>query len=83
MLAEKTLWSSNCALSGTPFFPSTPFVVGGMLKLALIGFVFFMASARQNLHKPLLMLIIRHFDPPANWLCFFNSGFQPPDKSGG
>ena len=43
-----------------------------------IGFdwlCFFAVSNCLNLYNPLLLLILRHFTPPANWLCFFKSLF--------
>ena len=41
------------------------------LRLALNWLCFFAVSAHHNLHKPLLLLILRPFNTPANWLCFF------------
>jgi len=40
------------------------------LKLGSIGFVFLAIKAHKNLHKVLLLLILRQFSPPANRLCF-------------
>jgi hypothetical protein len=39
----------------------------------LIGFVFRAALTQQDLHNPLLLLILHQFIPRANWLCFFKS----------
>ena len=35
-----------------------------------IGFVFSLPTNAKNLHKSLLLLILRQFATPANWLCF-------------
>ena len=40
-------------------------------RLALNWLCFFAVSICKNLHKSLLLLILRHFTPPPNWLCFF------------
>jgi len=39
--------------------------------LGLNWLCFFAASIHKILHKPLLLLTLRHFIPPVNWLCFF------------
>jgi len=40
-------------------------------KLALNWLCFFAAFSRSNLYNSLLLLLLRKFTPPANWLCFF------------